>query len=151
MRYVMTRVLPLPAPARMSTGPSVASTASSCCGLRSFAKSIQRSFYRNALCQIARLIDIASAADRAVIGEQLKRNDFKNRKQQLVGGGKRNEVIGAFDNVHIAIVTDCDDNSVTRLHFLNIVEHFVVTLPRALRVRIIRREETDWQVLINER
>ena len=29
----MTRVLPLPAPARMSTGPSTASTASRCCGL----------------------------------------------------------------------------------------------------------------------
>src|SRR5207245_10844556 len=29
----MTRVFPLPAPARMSTGPSVVSTASRCCGL----------------------------------------------------------------------------------------------------------------------
>ena len=29
----MTRVLPLPAPARMSTGPSVVSTAARCCGL----------------------------------------------------------------------------------------------------------------------
>src|SRR6266567_8852804 len=29
----MTRVLPLPAPARMSTGPSVVPTASRCCGL----------------------------------------------------------------------------------------------------------------------
>src|ERR1035438_614293 len=28
----MTRVLPLPAPARISTGPSVVSTASRCCG-----------------------------------------------------------------------------------------------------------------------
>src|SRR5215471_5254815 len=32
IRYVMTRVLPLPAPARISTGPSVVSTASRCCG-----------------------------------------------------------------------------------------------------------------------
>src|ERR1039458_2560069 len=32
MRNVMTRVLPLPAPARISTGPSVVSTASRCCG-----------------------------------------------------------------------------------------------------------------------
>ncbi len=30
----MTRVFPLPAPARISTGPSVVSTASRCCGLR---------------------------------------------------------------------------------------------------------------------
>src|SRR5579864_261206 len=32
MRYVITRVLPLPAPARIRTGPSVVSTASRCCG-----------------------------------------------------------------------------------------------------------------------
>src|SRR5579872_5049639 len=32
MRYVMTRVFPLPAPARINTGPSVVSTASRCCG-----------------------------------------------------------------------------------------------------------------------
>src|SRR5581483_11283198 len=32
MRYVITRVLPLPAPARISTGPSTVSTASRCCG-----------------------------------------------------------------------------------------------------------------------
>src|SRR5271156_1764472 len=35
MRKVMTRVFPLPAPARMSTGPSVVSTASRCCGFNS--------------------------------------------------------------------------------------------------------------------
>src|SRR5215203_5443661 len=32
MRTVMTRVFPEPAPARMSSGPSVAFTASTCCG-----------------------------------------------------------------------------------------------------------------------
>src|SRR5579885_2842301 len=31
----MTRVFPLPAPARISTGPSVVSTASRCCGFSS--------------------------------------------------------------------------------------------------------------------
>src|ERR1035437_4261376 len=34
MRLVMTRVLPEPAPARMSRGPSVASTAARCSGFR---------------------------------------------------------------------------------------------------------------------
>jgi len=33
IRYVITRVFPLPAPARMSTGPSMVSTALRCCGL----------------------------------------------------------------------------------------------------------------------
>ena len=36
MRVVSTRVLPVPAPARTSTGPSVVSTASRCSGLRPF-------------------------------------------------------------------------------------------------------------------
>src|SRR5208282_620888 len=35
MRNVMTRVFPLPAPARISTGPSVVLTASRCCGFSS--------------------------------------------------------------------------------------------------------------------
>src|SRR6185312_2887522 len=34
MRWVMTRVLPLPAPARISSGPSTCSTAARCSGLR---------------------------------------------------------------------------------------------------------------------
>ena len=34
MRQVSTRVLPLPAPAKMSSGPSGASTARRCCSLR---------------------------------------------------------------------------------------------------------------------
>src|SRR6185312_800409 len=42
MRCVMTRVFPLPAPARMSRGPSVWVTASRCCALRPFRKSMKR-------------------------------------------------------------------------------------------------------------
>ena len=36
MRCVMTRVLPLPAPARISSGPSVCVTASRCCAIQAF-------------------------------------------------------------------------------------------------------------------
>jgi len=62
MRYVMTRVLPLPAPARISTGPSVVSTASRCWGL-SCERNVRKTapeplgirtslvrFYRRVLC-----------------------------------------------------------------------------------------------------
>src|SRR5215469_4871722 len=44
IRCVMTLVLPLPAPARISTGPSVASTASRCWGLRPERKSTTDTF-----------------------------------------------------------------------------------------------------------
>src|SRR6266581_458202 len=48
MRYVMTRVFPLPAPARISTGPSVVSTASRCCGFNS-SRNDKRKWLRGAL------------------------------------------------------------------------------------------------------
>src|SRR5256885_4015459 len=44
MRCVMTRVLPLPAPARMSNGPSVEATASRCWGLSPKRKSTKNLF-----------------------------------------------------------------------------------------------------------
>src|SRR5207302_8207462 len=46
MRNVMTRVFPLPAPARISTGPSVVSTASRCCGFNS-SRNDKRKLLRN--------------------------------------------------------------------------------------------------------
>src|SRR5947207_4936290 len=100
----MTRVLPLPAPARISTGPSVASTALSCSGLSSLAKSIQSYqpqkaqkhktfcafcaslwlFHRNTFGEISRLVDIAATPHRAMISEQLQRYHFENRKQIFI-------------------------------------------------------------------
>src|ERR1035437_1567264 len=41
MRWVMTRVLPLPAPARISKGPSMWLTASLCCALSPLRKSMK--------------------------------------------------------------------------------------------------------------
>ena len=42
MRKVMTRVLPVPAPARISTGPRIVSTACRCCGLSVNSNSTSR-------------------------------------------------------------------------------------------------------------
>src|ERR1051325_3533089 len=44
MRCAMTRVLPEPAPAKISSGPSPASTASRCCGLSCERKSVMKMF-----------------------------------------------------------------------------------------------------------
>ena len=89
MRWVMTRVLPLPAPARISTGPSVASTASRCCALsagrseRDGASGTRRAVSAtrsraglldgDGLGEVARLVDVAARAHRHVVGEQLQR------------------------------------------------------------------------------
>src|SRR5215475_7281224 len=50
----MTRVFPLPAPARMSTGPSVVSTASRCCGF---------SWSRNDKTELAPGVDLSILQD----------------------------------------------------------------------------------------
>ena len=42
MRKVITRVLPVPAPARIKTGPRMVSTAWRCCGLRELRSNIAR-------------------------------------------------------------------------------------------------------------
>src|SRR5580704_9953617 len=53
----MTRVFPLPAPARISTGPSVVSTASRCCGL-SWSKKDKAWCCLRSLIRIVRVQDI---------------------------------------------------------------------------------------------
>ena len=43
--------------------------------------------YSDALGEVARLVDIASAANGNVIRQQLQRHHFENRQQQLMGRG----------------------------------------------------------------
>src|SRR5580765_4357414 len=103
MRWVMTRVLPLPAPATTSTGPVVAVTASRCeelrgrrrvsavtseCGMRPYdTTALQgrgpRLLHRDRLREVARLIDVASKAHRDVVGQELKRNHHEDGRQQV--------------------------------------------------------------------
>src|SRR5881396_953788 len=90
MRWVMTRVFPLPAPARMRTGPSVASTASRCCGLRPARKGGvrgKRLLDRDRLREVAGLVDVAPGPDRQVVGQELQGQDHQERRPELVFGG----------------------------------------------------------------
>lgn len=52
-----------------------------------------RLFYRNGFCEIARLIDIAAAQHRGVIGEKLKGRCRRQRHQLLPQRGKTNHRI----------------------------------------------------------
>src|SRR5215472_3935394 len=86
----MTRVLPDPAPARMRSGPSVASTASCCAGLRASRYPATTSallFHGDALGEIARLVDVAAPFDRDVIGQELEGHDEKDRPESRFGVG----------------------------------------------------------------
>src|SRR5438067_1662179 len=139
----MTRVLPLPAPARISTGPSTVTAASSCWGFRSFVRSIvvaifrslplsseSGSFHCNAFRQIPGLVDIATPADGAMIGEQLQRNDFENRQQKLVCRRHRNDVLRALRQIGVPFIAYGDDNAVPRFDLFDVVQNLLVPLMR---------------------
>ena len=121
MRLVMTRVLPEPAPARISSGPLMCRTASRCSGLRDSrncigardsrlgTRTIQLTivlrthpeprapspglFDRDALRQIPRLVDVAAAAHGDVVGQQLQRNDHHDRREQLGRPGHLDDAV----------------------------------------------------------
>ena len=46
--------------------------------------------------QVPRLIDVASAPHRDVVGEHLQRNDFQQRREQIRRGGNFDHVVGGF-------------------------------------------------------
>src|SRR5687767_10308375 len=128
----MTRVFPEPAPARMSSGPSMWSTASRCSGLRPVRGSngwLLRLFYSDALCEVARLVDIAAASDRDVIREQLQWQYHHDWGEHLRHARQRNQRIGgrvqnALERV-IVIGRDGDHRTAPGLDFLNIAHHLL--------------------------
>ena len=87
------------------------------------------------------MIDIAAATNGAVISEQLKRNDLEDRKQILVRGCERNEVIGTLDQVRFTFVPERDDDPVARFHFFDIVQNLFVALMGFRRCRIMSCQE----------
>ena len=52
--------------------------------------------YRNALSEVARLIDVATAPNRNIVSEQLQRNHFEQGKQQLACMRHCDQVVGHF-------------------------------------------------------
>src|SRR4030095_2626279 len=147
MRCAMTRVLPEPAPASMSKGPSVLRTASRCSGLRPDNKSIDvirtcrtvsrrrrdgvnvLLFHSHTLCEIARLIDVASATYGDVVSKQLQWDRHHDRRQlgscpwhwyDDIGGGVKH---GAHPRV--ALARDGDDGPGAGLGFLHVSKHFL--------------------------
>ena len=56
---------------------------------------LNRLFDGDGFREIARLIDVATAAHGDVVGEHLERNDFQNRRDQIGRGGNFDDVIGA--------------------------------------------------------
>src|SRR6266404_3697918 len=87
MRNVMTRVFPLPAPARISTGPSVVSTASRCCGFNSSIYD-KREWLQNALDEFYRTTNRAEI--RTLDSKSTRGNRIKKQSDQG-GRGKRLE------------------------------------------------------------
>ena len=106
---------------------------------------------RDRLRQIARLIDIAAAADGDVIGQQLARHDFQNRHQQFRCVGNVEDVIGGLANLFVAFGGDGDYRPGTGFHFLQIRQRFLVTQHRVGIVLVVRSQDHHWQVFVDQR
>src|SRR5882672_2659817 len=153
IRYAITRVLPLPAPASTSSGPSPVVTASRCGGFRSSRRrSSPRStgrLYRaigtpptpsrrrgspatrmlldgDALREVPRLVHVAAEPHRDVVGEELERNHRDQGRQQIGARRDLDDVLGLCGDRAITGVGDGDDLAVTRAHFFDVAEHPVV-------------------------
>src|SRR5216684_1978440 len=60
-------------------------------------------------------------------------------------------MVGALGKIRIARISNRDDDAVARLYFLDVVQHFFISLMRLRRIRIVCREEYDGQVFIDQR
>src|SRR5436309_2358443 len=175
IRWAMTRVFPLPAPASTRMGPSAAVTASRCGGFRSARSASPSStrrlyrmpdgaswavmrrprrpapidrppgarggrglFDRDALRQVAWLVDVAAEAHRDVVGEKLERDDGDERRQELGARRHLDDVLRLRRDVPVARVGDGDDEAVARPHLLDVAEHTLVGA-------VARHERHDWE------
>src|SRR5712692_5303014 len=124
IRWAMTRVLPLPAPASTSTGPLVAWTACCWAGL-SEARTVSgatagcdmdmyditapappgaRLFDCDGLREIPRLVHVAPEADGDVIREELERERHQDGRKQLGGGRHRQHTRRARADLAVSLV-----------------------------------------------
>src|SRR5688572_13016897 len=107
-------------------------------------------FYRNTLREVSRLIDIAAAAVCNVVSEQLQRNRLQDRKQEFIRLRDDNVLIRVLLKLGVILQPQRDEDTVARLHFLDVVENLLVTRART-RIRIVvGRNEDNRQVLVNQ-
>src|SRR5579872_1305436 len=128
MRLVITRVLPEPAPARISSGPLRWRTASRCSGLR-LSRNCKPLFYSDALREVPALIDVAAAADGDVVREQLERQHHDDRRQQFGRPRHLQDDVGrGIENgpqLVVAARRQRDDRAAARLRLLHVADHLL--------------------------
>src|SRR5438445_3012937 len=70
--------------------------------------------------EVARLIDVAAAADGDVVGEKLERDDFEERDEKLRRGRKLDDVIGGGTSEVVAGGDNGDNDTVPGADFLHV-------------------------------
>ena len=82
--------------------------------------------HRDALRQIARLIDVAAAAHGDVVRQQLQRHDLQDRRQQFRGRRDLDDVVRRLVRLLVALRHHRDHDAFARLHFLNVGKRLLV-------------------------
>src|SRR6266849_3222707 len=162
----MTRVLPLPAPARTRSGPSPAVTASRCGGFRSSRKRVSsestgrlyrairasptRSFARSrlldrdALREVPGLVHVAAESHPDMIREKLQGNYRDQRRQEIGADRHLDQVLNLRREGSVAGVHDGDDLALAGEDLFDVAEHALV---RA----VARGQRDDGQPVGDER
>lgn len=83
-------------------------------------------FHRDALCQIARLVDIAATHESHFAREQLQRNTRRDGAKAVTHGRNRDDMVCDLCDVLIAFGCKRDDRGPAGLALLEIRDHFIV-------------------------
>ncbi len=108
-------------------------------------------FDGNGFCQISWLVDVAPAAYRDVIREELQRNDFQQRRENFRRRGKLDDVVGGFASEMVFFRGDGDDDAVAGFDFFDVGDAFFVA-GDGFRIGVVARgQDDDGQIFIDER
>jgi hypothetical protein len=95
-------------------------------------------FYGHTLCEISRLVYVASSTNSDVVRKQLERYHLEQRKQEFPSVRYGQQVVRHFGDFLVTFARNSDDNPTTCLDLLNIRECLFVMDTAFLRFRISR-------------
>jgi len=97
------------------------------------------------------LVYVAAAAHANVVGQQLQRYDFQQRRKQRAAVRHHDHLVGQLRGLVVAFGHHRDDVPFPRLHFLNVGEGLLVSQAASHAQLVARGDDHHGQVLVDQR
>src|SRR5687768_18107026 len=101
-------------------------------------------FYRHALGQVARLVDVAAAGDGRVVGDELQRDDAQQRLQGFERVRDVDDVVAVAADAGVALGGDGDDLAAAGADLFDVADDLLV-------LHAAGRDEYHRHALVDER